>query len=98
MRRQLGAAENLAANCAVTEFRAFIEHTEKELRQLFESIDRDHNGQLDKSELQAAFRRAHLVIPNSKLDKFFEEVDTNHDGVISFDEWRSMTPRSTECC
>jgi len=98
MMRQLGTAENLAANRAVTEFRAFIEHTEKELRQLFESIDRDRNGQLDKSELQAAFKRAHLVIPSSKLDKFFEEVDTNHDGVISFDEWRSMTPRSTECC
>ena len=79
-------------NCAVLEFRAFIEQTEKELWQLFKSIDRDQNGQLDKSELQAAFKRAHLVIPNSKLDKFFAEVDTNHDGVISFDEWRFMAP------
>ena len=64
--------------------------TEKELWQLFQSIDRDHNGQLDKEELQAAFKRAGLRIPNSKLDQFFEEVDTNHDGVISFDEWRSV--------
>ncbi|KAI9875273.1 MAG: hypothetical protein M1830_008687, partial [Pleopsidium flavum] len=78
------------------EFRAFIEQTERELWQLFKSIDRDQNGQLDKSELQAAFRRAHLVIPNSKLDQFFAEVDTNHDGVISFDEWRSVAPLVAE--
>jgi len=32
------------------------------------------------------------VIPNSKLDQFFSEMDTNHDGVISFDEWRFITP------
>lgn len=93
--RALGIAENLPANCAVIEFRAFVEQTEKELWQLFKSIDRDQNGQLDKSELQAAFKKAHLVIPNAKLDEFFASVDTNHDGTISFDEWRSITPQST---
>jgi solute carrier family 25 phosphate transporter 23/24/25/41 len=70
------------------EFRIFVEHTEKELLSLFNSIDRDHNGKLDKSELRAAFQKAGLLIPPWKLDQFFDEVDSNHDGVISFDEWR----------
>ena len=70
------------------EFRIFVEETEKELRTLFDSIDRDHNGQLDKAELQAAFSRAGLAVPSSKLDRFFAEVDTDHNGTISFDEWR----------
>jgi solute carrier family 25 (mitochondrial phosphate transporter), member 23/24/25/41 len=70
------------------EFRVFVEHAERELWQLFESIDRDHNGELDKDELRAAFSRAGLAISNAKLDQFFDEVDVNHDGVISFDEWR----------
>lgn len=65
-----------------------MKQTEKELWQLFKSIDRDQNGQLDKLELQTAFQRAGLIIPKPKLDQFFSEVDTNHDGVISFDEWR----------
>lgn len=65
-----------------------MEQTEKELLKLFKSIDRDHNGQLDKNELKSAFARAGLAIPNSKLDQFFSEVDTNKDGVISFEEWR----------
>ncbi len=71
-----------------TEFKVFVEHAEKELRQLFESIDRDHNGELDKDELKLAFRRAGLAISSAKLDQFFDEVDVNHDGVISFEEWR----------
>ncbi|KAL8692602.1 MAG: hypothetical protein Q9218_002418 [Villophora microphyllina] len=72
------------------EFRAFVEQTEKELLKLFKSIDRDHNGQLDKSELKLAFTRAGLTVPNTKLDQFFSEVDTNRDGVISFEEWRDF--------
>ncbi len=62
---------------------------------MFKSIDQDENGKLDKKELQAAFRKAHLIIPSAKLDEFFAEVDTNHDGVISFDEWRSLSPDVT---
>ncbi len=62
-----------------TEFRTFVERTEKELFSLFHSIDRDQNGKLDKEELKAAFKRAGLTVPNSKLDRFFSEVDENHD-------------------
>jgi solute carrier family 25 phosphate transporter 23/24/25/41 len=70
------------------EFRVFVEHAERELLQLFESIDKDNNGALDKGELRAAFSRAGLTISNAKLDQFFDEVDVNHDGEISFEEWR----------
>lgn len=61
------------------EFRTFVEHTENELLALFQSIDRDHNGKLDKGELKEAFRKAGLAVPSSKLDQFFGEVDENHD-------------------
>ena len=71
-----------------SEFRNFVEHTEHELWKMFKSIDRDHNGKLDKKELQLAFRTAGLAISQPKLDQFFSEVDSNQDGVITFDEWR----------
>ena len=61
------------------EFRTFVEHTENELLALFQAIDRDHNGKLDKGELKEAFRKAGLAVPNSKLNQFFAEVDENHD-------------------
>lgn len=61
------------------EFKAFVQHTEKELFNLFRSIDRDQNGKIDKGELQAAFKKAGLAVPRSKLNQFFEEVDMNDD-------------------
>ena len=54
-------------------------HTENELFSLFKSIDRDHNGKLDKKELKVAFIKAGLAVPSRKLDQFFAEVDGNHD-------------------
>lgn len=66
-------------NIMSVEFRTFVEHTENELFALFESIDRDRNGKLDKGELKEAFRKAGLVVPNSKLNQFFAEVDENRD-------------------
>ena len=70
------------------EFRAFVEQTEIELWRLFKSIDKDHDGRLDRDELRQAFQSAHIAIDSANLDSFFDKIDTNHDGVISFDEWR----------
>ena len=71
-----------------SEFRVFVDHAERELWQLFESIDKDQDGVIDKHELRAAFSRAGIAISSAKLDQFFEEVDTNNDNVITFEEWR----------
>ena len=70
------------------EFVKFCNETEKELWTLFQSIDRDHNGNLDKSELSQAFERAGVAVSNARLDRFFGYIDKNHDGKIDFPEWR----------
>ncbi|KAE9572352.1 Calcium-binding mitochondrial carrier [Colletotrichum fructicola] len=72
------------------EFRTFVEQTERQLMILFQSIDKDNNGRLDKTELQEAFRRAGLVVPMRKLSAFFGDIDMNNDGFISFEEWRDF--------
>ncbi|KAK2016507.1 calcium-binding mitochondrial carrier SAL1 [Colletotrichum eremochloae] len=72
------------------EFRYFVEQTERQLMILFQSIDKDNDGRLDKTELQEAFRRAGLVVPMRKLGAFFGDMDMNNDGYISFEEWRDF--------
>ncbi|KZL78293.1 calcium dependent mitochondrial carrier protein [Colletotrichum tofieldiae] len=72
------------------EFRYFVEQTERQLMLLFQSIDKDNDGRLDKTELQEAFRRAGLVVPMRKLSSFFGDIDMNNDGYISFEEWRDF--------
>ena len=65
------------------EFRAFVENTERELFILFQTIDRDEDGRVDKSELRGAFKKAGLSVPASKLDQLFSEVDQNNDVSLS---------------
>ncbi|KAK4153877.1 hypothetical protein C8A00DRAFT_14957 [Chaetomidium leptoderma] len=72
------------------EFRVFVEAAERQLLLLFQSIDRDKDGRLNKQELQAAFRRAGLSVPRGRLSGFFNEMDLNEDGFITFDEWRDF--------
>ncbi|KAI1753099.1 mitochondrial carrier domain-containing protein [Xylaria castorea] len=72
------------------EFRVFVEAAERQLFYLFRSIDRDKNGKLDKEELQAAFHKTGLAVPNRRLDDFFADIDHNRDGFISYEEWRNF--------
>lgn len=74
------------------EFCRFCTQTEKELWQLFQSIDRDHSGRLDKSELSSAFERAGVAVSNARLERFFSYIDKDRDGTIDFSEWRGNYP------
>lgn len=73
-----------------SEFRAFVQATEKELLVLFHTIDNNRDGKISRDELRAALRRAGLAVPQSSLSHFFDQVDTNNDGTISFEEWRDF--------
>ena len=70
------------------EFRKFCDETEKSLWTLFQSIDKDSSGKLDKAELSQAFDRAGVAVSNARLDRFFGYIDKNHDGKIDYPEWR----------
>lgn len=70
------------------EFCRFCTSTEKELWQLFKTIDKDHSGALDRNELQSAFELAGIAVSGPRLDRFFSYIDKDHDGTIDFSEWR----------
>ncbi|KAK5165463.1 uncharacterized protein LTR77_008992 [Saxophila tyrrhenica] len=72
------------------EFVKFCNQTEKELWAVFQTIDRDRSGNLDKAELSQAFERAGVTVSNARLDRFFGYIDKNHDGKIDFAEWRDF--------
>jgi Ca2+-binding EF-hand superfamily protein len=62
---------------------------------MFQSIDHNHNGEIDKTELRNAFAKSGVTVSTSNLDEFFADVDKNNDGVISYAEWRFEYPRFT---
>ncbi|OJJ88587.1 uncharacterized protein ASPGLDRAFT_42167 [Aspergillus glaucus CBS 516.65] len=73
-----------------SEFRAFVDHTESGLWKLFQSIDRNNNGKIDKADLKAAFSKSGVTVSSVKLNEFFWDVDKNKDGVITYEEWRDF--------
>ncbi|KAM3424626.1 hypothetical protein BST61_g6615 [Cercospora zeina] len=72
------------------EFCRFCTETEKELWQLFQAIDKDHSGRLDKGELSSAFEKAGVAVSKARLDRFFAYIDKDRDGTIDFNEWRDF--------
>ena len=85
-----GARNRVKADMCTKEFCKFCEQTEKELWTLFQSIDKDKNGRLDKFELASAFQRAGVDVSNARLDRFFQYIDKDRDGSIDYNEWRGM--------
>lgn len=73
---------------ATTEFRDFVSRADEALWELFKSIDRNNNGEIDRSELKEAFSSAGITVSSSMLDEFLAQMDRNNDGVISYNEWR----------
>ncbi|KAK6352775.1 hypothetical protein TWF696_004777 [Orbilia brochopaga] len=72
------------------EFVVFMEATEQHLRGLFNAIDRDKNGQLDRAELAHALESNGISVEPGKLQAFFDKLDKNSDGQITFEEWRDF--------
>ncbi|KAJ6036683.1 hypothetical protein N7540_000962 [Penicillium herquei] len=72
------------------EFQVFINRTESGLWRMFQDIDHNKNGEIDKTELRTAFAQSGVTVSNAKLDNFFAEVDQNNDGVITYAEWRDF--------
>lgn len=72
----------------LVEFRDFVSRADEALWELFQSIDRNHNGEIDRAELKEAFASAGITVSSSMLDQFLAQMDQNNDGVITYNEWR----------
>lgn len=67
----------------------FPELNEEQLVQLkkrFDSLDKNHNGKLEKSEITEAIIAEKL--PIDRVDMIFALADKNHDECIDFDEFQ----------
>jgi Ca2+-binding EF-hand superfamily protein len=63
-----------------------------EIDEIFESIDRDHNGMISINEVQSIFLKMNSRLGRSynedDLRSFFSELDVNRDGQLSLIEFR----------
>jgi calcium-dependent protein kinase len=72
-----------------------IQHNEniEKLRDIFDLLDINKDGQLTYSEIKQAFKRIFPdnYITEEKIDIILEKLDENKDGVISYEEFLRVT-------
>lgn len=62
-------------------------HHLADLRQSFETLDRDGNGVLEIGEIRRALQLLRKRIPSDTLRELFDEVDVDGSGVLEFQEF-----------
>jgi hypothetical protein len=74
-----------------------ITEDEIELARIFDEIDLDKSGYLDKNELAKALSKRGLVVNDGELQAMIEEGDSleEHDGKISFEEFKVIAKRES---
>jgi hypothetical protein len=70
-----------------------INDNEKEMGKLFDDIDVDHSGSIDKSELKTALAAKGLKVNMVAIEAMMQAADEDHDGKISKEEWIHMCHR-----
>jgi hypothetical protein len=71
------------------EFLSVITEKQQNLRQLFDWIDADKNGYLDRYEIKMAFAMSNKPFTDEDVEKLMTETDLDKDGRISFYEFKS---------
>jgi calcium-dependent protein kinase len=61
--------------------------SDSNLRQIFEAIDMDGNGELDPSEVKEALSG---ILEESNMDDIFQSVDEDRSGAIDFEEFSTI--------
>ena len=63
------------------------ERTYRKAKELFDGIDKDGNGLLDKSEVKTLFESMNLEVTDEQHDKAYREMDDDGNGEVDFDEF-----------
>ncbi|CDH53071.1 mitochondrial substrate carrier family protein [Lichtheimia corymbifera JMRC:FSU:9682] len=72
------------------EFKAYVCDKERELWQLFQTIDRSGDGRLRPSDLETALRIKGIEVSREEFMDFMQLMDLDGNGVIDFHEFKNF--------
>lgn len=65
----------------------------KSVDKLFDKIDKDHSGSIDRDELKKELEEAGMTWASLRVDSMMSVADENHDGSVSLSEFRDLCER-----
>jgi len=76
----------------------------EQVQKMFDDIDTDGGGSLDKAETSALFKKLQIALTDDQYDQVFGELDRGNSGDISFEEFqrwwflkKNGKPRMNRC-
>ena len=57
------------------------------MRSVFQSFDKDGNGEIDHSELKTAFQEMGKYFSDAEIQRMIELMDTDKSGTVSYEEF-----------
>ncbi|XP_042304828.1 calcium-binding mitochondrial carrier protein SCaMC-3 isoform X2 [Sceloporus undulatus] len=70
------------------EFARYLQERERKLLLMFHSLDRNHDGQIDVSEIQQTFHSLGVYISLQQAEKILHSIDKDGTMTIDWHEWR----------
>ena len=83
----------LGSKTAANDFLLLVEQIHKFddqeslIRELFNSLDKNHDGVLQRNEIEEGFKELSIDISPEELNRIFEEADSNNDEVLQYEEF-----------
>eukprot|EP00730_Choanoeca_flexa_P015548 TRINITY_DN7166_c0_g1_i1.p1 TRINITY_DN7166_c0_g1~~TRINITY_DN7166_c0_g1_i1.p1 ORF type:complete len:563 (+),score=85.81 TRINITY_DN7166_c0_g1_i1:208-1896(+) len=71
-----------------SEFQVWCSEKERLLRQVFDAIDHEQDGQLEPHEIRAALIQLNLEANDEAVSRLLQVMDTDESGHISWHTWR----------
>ncbi|XXQ30584.1 EF-hand domain-containing protein [Plasmodiophora brassicae] len=67
-----------------------------ELKTIFELVDRDRCGTIDRSELKLLMSILRIPMTEDEIEALIKQMDKNQDGVIQFDEFAAASTKKVD--
>ena len=84
------ASDETAVNSGRASNSSADDHFRRGLREAFDAIDRNGNGELDFVECKSAMQRAGHAVTDSEVQLFMSQADLDRNGVIVFEEFVAL--------
>ncbi|KAH3742641.1 Calmodulin protein 11 [Pelomyxa schiedti] len=75
---------------------AAVDEKDRDLKQVFDMFDRNHDGKISTSEIADVLRALNQDPNDYDIEGMISEVDTDNNGTVEFEEFKAMMAKAEQ--